>query len=320
MEKEIPCTEIVYKKIANLLELVCERLDLPFKTNLINLTNTLVQYPRYIPERIFADIELKFKSLAFDLDFAPNQDKINLEKMVMNNYIFGEEDYELKLDSYLTLSGSNYTKEDSLIYKLLKGEMGVRVNVLHPMFLSDQHLVAEYREVKMGPKALSKSLNSKNGVDKKRISPVYTLNTGHTYFFYDKNKFLEKRLAQLVEEMKLRGISHNFINLIDDDYDYHKDTFNPEWWNDWTPDEAALNINMERIIQRFSIKTDGWYRFWKRPVLDMNDIISSRASNSFYECPKCFAIHSIETIASGENVCWNCCAKLPDNLELKTYY
>lgn len=45
----------------------------------------------------------------------------------------------------------------------------MRVNVLHPMFLSDQHLVAEYREVKMGPKALSRSLGSLKGVDKKRL-------------------------------------------------------------------------------------------------------------------------------------------------------
>ena len=46
----------------------------------------------------------------------------------------------------------------------------MRVNVIHPIFLSDQHLVAEYREVKMGPKALSRSLGSIRGVDKKKIS------------------------------------------------------------------------------------------------------------------------------------------------------
>ena len=46
----------------------------------------------------------------------------------------------------------------------------MRVNVIHPKYLADQHLVAEYREIKMGPKALSKSLYSKNGVDKNRIS------------------------------------------------------------------------------------------------------------------------------------------------------
>ena len=46
----------------------------------------------------------------------------------------------------------------------------MRVNVIHPKYLADQHLVAEYREIKMGPKALSKSLYSKNGVNKNRIS------------------------------------------------------------------------------------------------------------------------------------------------------
>ena len=28
----------------------------------------------------------------------------------------------------------------------------MRVNVIHPKYLADQHLVAEYREIKMGPK------------------------------------------------------------------------------------------------------------------------------------------------------------------------
>lgn len=65
----------------------------------------------------------------------------------------------------------------------------MRVNVIHPKYLADQHLVAEYREIKMGPKALSKSLYSKNGVDKKRVSKEYTLNTGHTYFFMIKINF-----------------------------------------------------------------------------------------------------------------------------------
>ena len=77
----------------------------------------------------------------------------------------------------------------------------MRVNVIQPKYLADQHLVAEYREIKMGPKALSKSLYSKNGVNKNRISKEYTLNTGHTYFFYDKNKFLERRLKLVIEEM-----------------------------------------------------------------------------------------------------------------------
>lgn len=189
----------------------------------------------------------------------------------------------------------------------------MRVNVLHPIFLTDQHLVAEYREVKMGPKALSRSLYSKNGVNKNKISPVYTLNTGHTYFFYDKNKFLERRLGIIIKEMQLRGFQTNHINLIDDSYNYHEDTFNEEWWNDWQPDEYALNINRKRIWKRVDEKI-GWYKFWGRPILDMDELISTRAQNSFWGCPSCNAIHEFY-----DSVCWNCGKTLPKDL-VKTNY
>ena len=199
----------------------------------------------------------------------------------------------------------------------------MRVNVIHPTFLSDQHLVAEYREVKMGPKALSRSLGSLKGVDKKKISPKYTLNTGHTYFFYDKNTFLEKRLALIVEEMQFRGFQTNHIKLLDDKYDYHPNTFNPEWWGDWEPDLEALKINMERIDQRFFQKslepeTKGWYKFWKRPILCMQDLISTRSQNSFWECPNCRAIHPAP---EGDSwLCWNCCKKIPTDTQKISYY
>lgn len=193
----------------------------------------------------------------------------------------------------------------------------MRVNVIHPIFLSDQHLVAEYREVKMGPKALSKSLFSKNGVDKKRISKEYTLNTGHTYFFYDKNKFLEKRLKLIIDEMRFRGFQTNSVNLIDKNYDYHPSTFNGEWWGDWEVTDKAVTINMERIESRLAMK-EGWYKFWKRPILDMRDLISTRAQNSFWECPNCKAIHPAP---EGDSwVCWNCCKKIPIDTPKINYY
>lgn len=188
----------------------------------------------------------------------------------------------------------------------------MRVNVLHPIYLTDQHLVAEYREVKMGPKALSRSLGSLKGVDKKRISPLYTLNTGHTYFFYDKNAFLERRLGQIVEEMKNRGFQTNHIELIDDSYDYNMRVWDDEWWNDWQPTEEALAINMERIVYRLSTK-EGWYKFWGRPVCTMDDLISTRVKNSFIECPNCKAI--VE-----DSICWNCCKVIPTDIKENSYF
>lgn len=188
----------------------------------------------------------------------------------------------------------------------------MRVNVLHPIYLTDQHLVAEYREVKMGPKALSRSLGSLKGVDKKRISPLYTLNTGHTYFFYDKNAFLERRLGQIVEEMKNRVFQTNHIELIDDSYDYNMGVWDDEWWNDWQPTEEALAINMERIVYRLSTK-EGWYKFWGRPVCTMDDLISTRVKNSFIECPNCKAI--VE-----DSICWNCCKVIPIDIKENSYF
>ena len=192
----------------------------------------------------------------------------------------------------------------------------MRVNVIHPKYLADQHLVAEYREIKMGPKALSKSLYSKNGVNKNRISKEYTLNTGHTYFFYDKNKFLERRLKLVIEEMQFRGFQTNNVNLIDKSYDYHPSTFNDEWWGDWEVTDKAVTINMERIESRLVMK-EGLYKFWKRPILCMQDLISTRSLNSFYECPNCKAIHFAQ---EDSWVCWNCCKKIPTDIQKMRYY
>lgn len=41
----------------------------------------------------------------------------------------------------------------------------MRINILNPEVLPDQHLMTEIREIKMLPKTLMKSLRSKNGVD-----------------------------------------------------------------------------------------------------------------------------------------------------------
>ena len=84
-----------------------------------------------------------------------------------------------------------------------------RVNIVPPNELTDQHLIAEYREITMVPAALHRTLNSKTGLRKNKISTHYTLNAGHVYFFYDKGKYLHNRYYELIDEMKRRGFSPN---------------------------------------------------------------------------------------------------------------
>ena len=59
-----------------------------------------------------------------------------------------------------------------------------RINAVHPTVLTDQHLMAEYRELTMVMGSLKRSLNSKNGLPP--IPEKYTLNAGHVTFFYNK--------------------------------------------------------------------------------------------------------------------------------------
>ena len=67
-----------------------------------------------------------------------------------------------------------------------------RINIVHPSELTDQHLIAEYREIFMVGSSLQRSIKSKNW-NPKDIPIKFTLNTGHVKFFYDKGKYLFKR-------------------------------------------------------------------------------------------------------------------------------
>ena len=69
-----------------------------------------------------------------------------------------------------------------------------RINLVEPGELSNQHLVAEYREIFMVGSALQRSLKSKNWKKiKQNLPKEFTLNVGHVKFFYNKGKYLYKR-------------------------------------------------------------------------------------------------------------------------------
>ena len=128
-----------------------------------------------------------------------------------------------------------------------------RINIIPPSELTDQHLIAEYREITMVPAALSRTLKSKAGLQKNRISKKYTLNTGHVYFFYDKGKYLDKRYSQLVQEMKKRGF------YVDQTRKFPKEIFPAELYNDWIPSADDQKIIRERISEKIQQKPN-WYR------------------------------------------------------------
>ena len=62
-----------------------------------------------------------------------------------------------------------------------------RINLVDPSELSDQHLVAEYREIFMVGSALQRSMQSQNWKDTVDNLPIeFILNKVNLKFFYNK--------------------------------------------------------------------------------------------------------------------------------------
>ena len=130
-----------------------------------------------------------------------------------------------------------------------------RINIVPTEELSDQHLVAEYREIFMVGSSLQRSLKSPNWPKKKISLPeTFTLNAGHVSFFYNKGLYLHNRYKQLVEEMKRRGMKP------DPKRKFKRDQWPDDLYNDWDPNDQELQIVRERIQQRLDEKPD-WYRW-----------------------------------------------------------
>ena len=135
-----------------------------------------------------------------------------------------------------------------------------RINIIPVSELADQHLIAEYREITMVPAALKRTLRSKVGLRKEKISKRYTLNTGHVYFFYDKGLYLNNRYQEIITEMKLRGFNP------DPNRKFPKHVFPSHLYNDWMPSLDEQRIVRKRIEEKIAMKPN-WYRKTEKNII-----------------------------------------------------
>ena len=129
-----------------------------------------------------------------------------------------------------------------------------RINIIDPSELTDQHLIAEYREITMVPGSLNRTLNSKIGYKESKVPKRYTLNGGHVYFFYNKGKYLHKRYDELINEMKRRGFSPDSKRLFP-----HNIFRDNGLYNDWMPNVEDYKVIRQRIAEKIAMKPK-WYR------------------------------------------------------------
>jgi deoxyribonuclease (pyrimidine dimer) len=116
-----------------------------------------------------------------------------------------------------------------------------RINTLHPKYLADQHLLAEYREL---PRVFDLALRwmERTDCDTARLPGTYRMGKGHVMFFYDKLDWCVARQRALIEECQRRGfdISHTEVpeDLPEDLCCY------------WNPTEVDLSINLSRLCDK----------------------------------------------------------------------
>ena len=140
-----------------------------------------------------------------------------------------------------------------------------RINLINVNELSDQHLIAEYREITMVPAALKRTLNSRNGLILKNIPKNFTLNKGHVTFFYNKGQYLYNRYRLLINEMKKRGFNPNA------DREFPVKIFiENNLFNDWKPTIQDLSIIKKRIDSKIQQKPN-WYRKYGEYIYKIKD-------------------------------------------------
>lgn len=149
-----------------------------------------------------------------------------------------------------------------------------RINLVPPEILTDQHLFAEFREIKMVPKALKRSLASaykKHGnwpgalqAVKQKVGREFTLNKGHVTFFYDKGRYLQRRYNEICKELRRRKINYNRKAVFDNE-DVFKKLVTAQFRLDYWPTDEALELIEQRIQERIDEKPE-WYRHYGRPI------------------------------------------------------
>lgn len=134
-----------------------------------------------------------------------------------------------------------------------------RINLIDPIDLTDQHLIAEYREIRLLTSNTRRSFEM-TGERREKIPKQFTLNAGHCLFFKDKGQYISDRYQQLLEEMQDRGFEPTHTEI-------DHSAWRPGFFNAWQPSARDRNIVRERIILRIN-QRPGWYRYRGKPIPD----------------------------------------------------
>ncbi len=140
-----------------------------------------------------------------------------------------------------------------------------RVNVgVNPIYLADQHLIAESVEITM----IVGSLRKNDYIIKSEVPEKYNLGKGHMNFFKTKLIYLARRLEAVNKEMVRRGFSPGTtIECLQQ--------APVEFQNDWNPTLEDSMIVRNRIVDKMLKKEVGFWRYKSNPILNIQEFKDS---------------------------------------------
>lgn len=129
-----------------------------------------------------------------------------------------------------------------------------RINTIDPSDLTDEWLVAEWRELPRIPNSI---LSGKAKIALNKVPTQYKLGAGHVLFFYNKLAYLQKRHTLICEEMDRRGINRD--KSITVDLSSLDPILKACLCKDWQPTSRDHNINIERFQVRFDLRKRAYH-------------------------------------------------------------
>lgn len=133
-----------------------------------------------------------------------------------------------------------------------------RINSAIPVkHLTDEHLLAEHREIKRLPSVLSK-------VNKKtvRIPSKFCLGPGHVKFFLNKMGFIFDRYLRLYKECKRRGFNVQYYG----DNWFHNDDICKPFWHGYATTAEEKQLLMERITERIKSSSKEYFHYCRKQI------------------------------------------------------
>lgn len=134
-----------------------------------------------------------------------------------------------------------------------------RINLLPVVELSDQHLMAEYREL---PRIVNAVICGR--LSGARAPKKYVLGVGHVKFFADKIDFLYTRYIKIWDELVYRGFTLN-PDFAPENMGKKIKSSNCDISNNYKFSEDDILLSRNRIIEKISQKPE-FYKWTRRQI------------------------------------------------------